>query len=42
MIEFQDNQAATEALIDELSRYKHGYDEMQDGNKMIYSILINE
>lgn len=29
--EILDNQAATEALIDELSKYKQGYDEMQEG-----------
>ncbi len=27
----QENQAGTEALIDELSKYKQGYDEMQEG-----------
>jgi hypothetical protein len=33
----QENQAATEALIDELSKYKQGYDEMQEGIKKFIS-----
>ncbi|CAF3378092.1 unnamed protein product [Rotaria sp. Silwood1] len=33
--EIIENQAATEALIDELSKYKQGYDEMQEGTKRL-------
>ncbi|CAF4078430.1 unnamed protein product, partial [Rotaria magnacalcarata] len=40
--EIIENQAATEALIDELSKYKQGYDEMQEAEKLRYAQTIKE